>query len=202
MSENVAEQPPLPALTRALVGPPGKVLLPLVAVVGLLMLDHTSMPGGGSFTLLLAGLLLAVGTVVVWVARFAVGLLRSDGRPGLRRHWARWAAAPLMGVTVIALVFTGVPFEVRFALSESRLEQFARTVAADTKAVEHEDQWVGLYPLTSIGRVPGGARFLVSDTGLFDRYGFAWSPGGEPPEESHTGYTHLEGPWYVWESRF
>ncbi|MFI7466928.1 hypothetical protein [Nonomuraea sp. NPDC049646] len=202
MSENVAERPPLPALTRALVGPPGKVLLPLVAVVGLIMLDYTSMPGGGSFTLLLAGLVLAVVTVVVWVARFAVGLLRADGRPGLRRHWVRWTAAPLMGVTVTALVLTGVPSEVRFALSESALERFARTVAADTRAVEHEDQWVGLYPLTVIQRMPGGARFLVSDTGLFDQYGFAWSPGGEPPEESHTGYTHLEGPWYVWESRF
>ncbi|MER6512395.1 hypothetical protein ABT158_36685 [Nonomuraea sp. NPDC001636] len=202
MSENVAERPPLPALTRALVGPPGKVLLPLVAVAGLIVLDYTSVPGGGSLTLLLAGLALLVGTVVVWVARFAVGLLRSDGRPGLRRHWARWTAAPVMGVIMTALVFTRVPFEARFALSESELEQFARTVAADTTTVRREDQWVGLYPLTSIERLPGGARFLVSDTGFLDRYGFAWSPGGTPPEESHTAYTHLEGPWYVWESRF
>ncbi|MGW4410678.1 hypothetical protein ACWEJ6_42040 [Nonomuraea sp. NPDC004702] len=202
MSENAVERPPLPALTRALVGPPGKVLLPLVAVAGLIVLDYTSVPGGGSFTLLLAGLALFVGIAVVWVARFAVGLLRSDGRPGLRRHWVRWTAAPVMGVIVTALVFARVPFEARFALSESELEQFARTVAADTGTVRREDQWVGLFPLTSIERVSGGARFLVSDTGFIDRYGFAWSPGGTPPEESHTGYTHLEGPWYLWESRF
>ncbi|MFI9596983.1 hypothetical protein [Nonomuraea sp. NPDC052265] len=202
MSENVAGQPALPALTRTLVGPPGKVLLPLVAVVGLIVLNHSSMPGGGSFMLLLAGLALAVVTVVVWVARFTVALLRSEGRPGLRRHWVRWLAAPLMGVTVIALVFTGVPFSVRFALSEAGLEEFARTVAAEAGSVRHDDRWVGLYPLTSIERIEGGARFLVSDTGLLDMYGFAWSPGGEPPEESHTGYTHLEGPWYVWEARF
>ncbi|MFF4197808.1 hypothetical protein [Nonomuraea sp. NPDC001831] len=202
MSENAVERPPLPALTRALVGPPGKVLLPLVAVVGLIVLDYTSVPGGGSFTLLLAGLALAVGTAVVWVARFAVGLLRSDGRPGLRRHWVRWTAAPLMGVIVTALVLTGAPFSARFALSEPGLEQFARTVAADTGAVRREEQWVGLFPLTSIERVPGGARFLVSDTGFIDRYGFAWLPGGAPAEESHSEYTHLEGPWYVWESQF
>ncbi|MER6577235.1 hypothetical protein [Nonomuraea sp. NPDC001023] len=202
MSENAVERPPLPALTRALVGPPGKVLLPLVAVVGLIVLNYTSVPGGGSFTLLLAGLALFVGTAVVWVARFAVGLLRSDGRPGLRRHWVRWTAAPLMGVIVTALVLTGAPFNARFALSEPGLEQFARTVAADTGAVRREEQWVGLFPLTSIERVPGGARFLASDTGFIDRYGFAWLPGGAPAEESHSEYTHLEGPWYVWESRF
>ncbi|MFI6927488.1 hypothetical protein ACIBIZ_46680 [Nonomuraea spiralis] len=202
MSENTGTQPPLPALTQTLVGPPGRVLLPLVAVVGLIVLHHTSMPGGGPVMLLLAGLALAVGVGVVWIARFVVALLRSDGRPGLRRHWFRWVAAPLMGVIVGALVFTGAPFGVRFALSEAELEEFARTVAAERGPARYDDRWVGLYPLTAIGRMEGGARFLVSDTGLLDQYGFAWSPGGRPPEESHTAYTHLEGPWYIWESRF
>ncbi|MEV4353255.1 hypothetical protein [Nonomuraea sp. NPDC049625] len=202
MSDDATAQPPLPELTRILIGPPGKVLLPLVVLLALIILNHWSLPGGGPFPLVLTGLLLGLATVVVWTARFLVGLLRSDGRAGLRRHWLRWACAPVIGVAVVGLVYTDLPFAARFAFSEASLEQLARTVASGDEAGGHDDQWAGLYPLTSIERIEGGARFLVSDTGFLDRYGFAWSPGGEPPDESHTGYTHIRGPWYVWESRF
>ncbi|MEV0236566.1 hypothetical protein [Nonomuraea sp. NPDC050786] len=202
MSDNATAQPPLPDLTRILTGPPGKVLLPLVALLALIILNYFSLPGGGSLSLMLTGLMLGAATVIVWTARFVVGLLRSDGRSGLRRHWVRWACAPLMGVAVLGLVYADLPFTARFALSESSLEQVARTVASGGESAQHDDHWAGLYPLTSIERIDGGARFLVSDTGFLDHYGFAWSPGGEPPDESHTGYTHIRGPWYVWESRF
>ncbi|MEV4114548.1 hypothetical protein [Nonomuraea sp. NPDC049695] len=202
MSDNATAQPPLPELTRILIGPPGKVLLPLVALLALIILNYWSLPGGGSLSLMVTGLMLGLATVVVWTARFVVGLLRSDGRSGLRRHWVRWACAPVMGVAVVGIVFADLPFTARFALSESSLEQVARTVASGDESTEYDDQWAGLYPLTSIERIEGGARFLVSDTGFLDHYGFAWSPGGEPSDESHTGYTHIRGPWYIWESRF
>ncbi|WP_433437577.1 hypothetical protein [Nonomuraea sp. CA-141351] len=202
MSDDATTQPPLPELTRILTGPPGKVLLPLVALLALVILNAWSTPGGGLFPLILLGPMLGLATIVVWTARFVVALLRFDGRSGLRRHWVRWACAPVIGMTVVGLVYADLPFTARFALSEASLERFARTVTSGAESAEHTDQWVGLYPLTSIERIEGGARFLVSGSGFLDHYGFAWSPGGEPPAESHTGYTHLEGPWYVWESRF
>ncbi|MBT2233847.1 hypothetical protein [Nonomuraea sp. NEAU-A123] len=202
MSETTTAPPPLPELTRVLIGPPGWVLHSLVALAGLIILNDYSLPGGGGFIGLLLGLAIALCTVIVWTARFGVGLLRSDGRPRLRRHWPRWLTAPIMGVAVIGLVYFDVPSTARFALSESSLEDFARTVASQAEETEIGDTWVGLYPLTSIEPNEGGARFLVSGTGFLDQYGFAWSPKGPPPEESHTGYTHMDGPWYLWVSKF
>ncbi|MEZ0071075.1 hypothetical protein [Planotetraspora sp. GP83] len=199
--DDAAEQPRLPALTRVLTGPPGRVLLPLVALAGLILLHDRSLPGGGPIAIFLLGLLIAFIAVIVWIPRFGVGLLRSDGRPGLLKHWARWAAAPVMGLAVAGLVHFDVPFTARFALSEASLERVARAVATGTEP-ESGDRWVGLYPVTSIERIEGGARFLVSDTGFLDQYGFAWSPKAPPTEESRTVYTHMDGPWYVWESRW
>jgi hypothetical protein len=132
------------------------------------------------------------GWLLIAVAAVA-GLL------ALHHDWVRWAVAPAMGVAVIALAYADVPFNARFALSEASLERFAQSVASGAK---HGDQWVGLYPLTWSERIDGGARFLVSETGFLDSYGFAWIPNGRPAEESRTEYTHIEGPWYVWEHRF
>ncbi|WP_336210938.1 hypothetical protein [Nonomuraea sp. LPB2021202275-12-8] len=83
-------------------------------------------------------------------------------------------------MVVIGLMHFDVPYTARFALSEASLESFARTVAA-RGGPESDSQWVGLYPLTSIERIEGGARFLVSHTGFLDQYGFAWIPQGAPP---------------------
>jgi hypothetical protein len=200
--ENATPPPALPALTRILIGPPGKVLLPLVALPALVMLYDSSMPGGGPFELVLLGMGLAYGTMIVWVARFVVALFRSDGRAMLRRHWMRWTAAPVMAVAVIGLVSADLPFEARFALSESGLESLARTVASSPASTDHPDQWAGLYSLTSIDRTEDGARFLISGTGFLNRYGFAWSPKGRPAAESNTDYTHIQGPWYIWEMQW
>jgi hypothetical protein len=178
------------------------MLIPLIALSGLIILNDRSMPGGGPFALAMLGLALTFGTITVWIPRFVVALLRSDGRPGLRRYWIRWASGPIMAAAVIGLMYFDLPFTARFALSETNLERFAQAIASGPESAEHADQWVGLYPLTSIERIEGGARFLVSGTGFLDQYGFAWSPKGLPPDETHTGYTHLHGPWYVWESRW
>ncbi|MGN9786054.1 hypothetical protein ACTMTF_31820 [Nonomuraea sp. ZG12] len=202
MPENATLQPPLPALTRILIGPPGKVLLPLTVLVALIILNGTSMPGGGPLELMLLGLGLTYGMVIVWVARFVVALFRSDGRPMLRRHWVRWAAAPVLAGAVIGSVYADLPFKARFALSESSLESFARTVASSPESTDHADQWVGLYPLTSISRTADGAHFLVSGTGFLSQYGFGWSPKAPPAQESHTDYTHIQGPWYIWEMQW
>ncbi|MEV8630628.1 hypothetical protein AB0395_03135 [Streptosporangium sp. NPDC051023] len=86
-----------------LIGPPGRVLLPVTALAALLLLYGDSVPGGYFMTSIL-GVLLALGVAVVWTPRFLVGLFRADGRPGLYRHWPRWAVVPLAGVAVVALL--------------------------------------------------------------------------------------------------
>jgi hypothetical protein len=76
--ENATAQPPLPALTRILIGPPGKLLIPVAALVGLIALNHASMPGGGPLEWALLGIVLLLGTAIALFARFVVALLRSD----------------------------------------------------------------------------------------------------------------------------
>lgn len=198
----VTEPVPLSPLTRVLIGPPGWVLLPVVGVAAVALLHAVSVPGGdliwGFF-----GSVVAFCAVVVWAPRFVVALLRSDGRPGLRRHWVRWAAAPVMGVAVVASAYSGLAGDVRFALSESGLEAYAREVAAGGETGWDERSWVGLYPLERAEPLEnGGARFVVSDTGFLNRYGFAWSPKGPPEEGTGGGYEHIRGPWYVWEEEW
>ncbi|GAA4231004.1 hypothetical protein FHR32_005706 [Streptosporangium album] len=145
----------------------------------------------------LFGGFLGLVIVIVWTPRFVVTLLCADGRPGLRRYWARWAAAPLMGVIVTGLVHFDVPYTARFALSETSLERYARAVAAGTEP-ETQEKMVGLFPLVSVERTDTGARFLVRGTGFLGSYGFAWSPVAEPPGGDEGDYEHLRGHWYEW----
>ncbi|TYB65433.1 hypothetical protein FXF51_19695 [Nonomuraea sp. PA05] len=199
---DAASTPALAPLLRTLARPPGWWLLGFVTAVWLILVNSLSLPGGGPFRLLMLTVPLALGTITVWTARLAAALARRDGRAGLRRHWARWAAAPVLGVSVIAMAYTDLPFSVRFALSEASLERYARTVASRPDSVR-ESRWVGLFPLQDAEAIEGGgARFLVRDSGFLDRFGFAWSPAGMPPDESHTGYERIGGAWYRWTSRF
>ncbi|GAA2897025.1 hypothetical protein GCM10010517_62060 [Streptosporangium fragile] len=192
----------LPPLTRALVGPPGRWLLPGFALTGLLLLYGSSIPGGHFLAQLLGGsLVLILGCG--WVSRFVVGLLRADGRSGLRRHWVRWAAAPAMVAAVAALIGAGAPMDARFALSEASMERLARAVSAGTHTGDGEG-WVGLFPVSSVDRVEGGVSFTLEDVGFVTRHGFAWRPGGPPAyddgnhDDGDFVYRHIRGPWYEW----
>ncbi|MFB9878059.1 hypothetical protein ACFFMN_08955 [Planobispora siamensis] len=189
-------EPRLPRLTRALIGPPGRWLLPLSALTGLLLLYSVSAPGG-YFGLALLGGILALTLAVVWIPRFVVGLARADGRPGLRRHWVRWAAVPLMAAVVAGLGSAGVPQDVRFALSRASMEQVAHAVSTGAEP-EGGGRQIGLFSVSSVVRTGGGVSFGLRDTGFLDTHGFAWFPAGAPPQEPETSYEHLEGPWYEW----
>ncbi|MDF5751926.1 hypothetical protein P3X83_04795 [Spongiactinospora sp. TRM90649] len=185
-------------IIRALISPPGIVMLPIVALTGLLVLASVSLPGG-SFDLLLPSMFLVPCAAALWLARFAAALAHLEGRRGIRRHWIRWAAAPVMGVAVIGLVLTGTPMDARFALSRPSLDTLVQDVTAGPTPAVQPDQRAGLYSLTGIERTATGVRFLIRDTGFYGSQGFAWSPGGPPPREDDSFYTHYQGPWYRWE---
>ncbi|GAA3443763.1 hypothetical protein [Planomonospora venezuelensis] len=189
-------EPRLPLLTRALIGPPGLLLLPVCALTGLLLLYGVSVPGG-YFGLLLLGGFAGLLLTVVWLPRFVVGLIREDGRPGLRRHWVRWAAAPVMAAAVIGLVAFDVPWTVRFAASEASLERVAKDVSAGAEP-EGGTRWIGLVQVSSVTRADGGVAFRLADAGFLDSHGLVWSPEGAPQENAPSTYEHLDGPWYEW----
>ncbi|MBG0827495.1 hypothetical protein HS041_06935 [Planomonospora sp. ID67723] len=189
-------EPRLPWLTRTLTGPPGWLLLPAAALTGLLLLYGVSVPGGYFGPTLLGGFAFLV-LAIVWLPRFLVGLIRADGRPGLRRHWIRWAAAPAMAAAVAGLVHAGVPWQVRFALSEASMERLARAVSTGAEPGSG-GRWAGLLPVSSVTKIGGGVSFQLDGAGFLDTHGLAWIPAGSPPEAPETSYEHLRGPWYEW----
>lgn len=194
-----SREPRLPTLTRVLIGPPGRWLIPVTALAGLLLMDAVSVPGGYFMTMILS-VFTFLGVAVVWAPRLIVGLFRSDGRPGLRRHWLRWASVPLIGALTLGLVWPGVPYTARFALSESSMEHLAREIMAGREG-ESGGRWVGLFSMSSIQRADGAVLFSVRDTGFLDQYGFAWSPDGGPWLENGE-YTHIKGAWYEWRESY
>ncbi|MEU8266110.1 hypothetical protein AB0B89_03000 [Sphaerisporangium sp. NPDC049002] len=191
-----------PVLVRVLTGPPGASLLGATALTGLLTLYAFSVPGG----YFLATLAAMAGTCVlgiVWIPRFVVAALRRDGRPGLRRHWARWIAVPVIGAVVVGLVMLDLPFRARFVVSQPHLTRLAQAVNSGTEPERQGGRRVGLFPVDNVQRFGGGILFDIEGAGFLDSHGIAWSPRGEPgPGED--GYDriqceHLTGPWYTWE---
>ncbi|MBB2909192.1 hypothetical protein FHS43_000438 [Streptosporangium becharense] len=196
----------LPPLTRVLVGPPGRWLLPGFALTGLMLLYGASVPGG-YFLMQMFGGLLALVLAIVWMSRFVVGLLRADGRAGLRRHWVRWAVPPVISAAVIGLLSVDAPLTARFRLSEASLERVAREVAAG-RHPERDEQWIGLFHVSAIHQHEAGASFLVKGAGFLNREGFTWSPAGKPDAnrdgygDGENYYRHIHGPWYRWTEGF
>ncbi|WP_424527901.1 hypothetical protein ACOZ38_00625 [Sphaerisporangium viridialbum] len=189
-----------PVLVRALTGSPGALLLGATAVTGSLTLYAFSAPGG-YFLEMVAAMAATYVLGIVWIPRFVVAALRRDGRPGLRRHWARWIAVPIAGALVAGLVVLDMPFRARFAFSEPHFTRLAQAVASGTEPGLRDSRWVGLFPVDNVQRLGGGILFDIEGTGFLDGYGIAWSPKGEPgPGEDgydRVRYEHLEGPWYT-----
>ncbi|GAA3673442.1 hypothetical protein GCM10022224_042090 [Nonomuraea antimicrobica] len=133
----------------------------------------------------------ALALVPYWVA-LAVAWSWMLG-PG--RGWARWMFVPLALVLgTVLLVKVDAPLRARFALSESSLERHALSARSEYDS----DRWWGLYFVGDVEKIPGGARFMVTELTINWRwYGFAYLPGRAPaPEEG--SYEHFTGPWYIW----
>ncbi|NRQ31459.1 hypothetical protein HII36_06335 [Nonomuraea sp. NN258] len=151
----------------------------------------TSLPGTDFGLVMLLGPAWLV-FVPVWAALFIFTFV---GRWGcLRREWPRWTVAPLAVVLAGALIQWGVPVQVRFELSRAALDRFATSVARG--APPPDGGWIGLYPVLSAERVPGGASFTIEGAGGFlEAYGLVWKPGGGLNPDDHR---RIDGDWYVW----
>ncbi|WP_162642156.1 hypothetical protein [Streptosporangium sp. 'caverna'] len=143
-----------------------------------------STPGLSYWALLLALYWLALA--ITWSALLGEG---ARGR-------APWMFVPLVLVLgTVLLVTVDAPFRARFALSESSLERYARSVRDDD---DGRDRWRGLYRVNRVEKIPRGARFMVTSLTMDWRsYGFAYIPDRVPgPDEAW--YEHFKGPWYIW----
>ncbi|WP_125643073.1 hypothetical protein [Nonomuraea sp. WAC 01424] len=164
-------------------------------LLGLGTIYATSVPGWHFMWLMLVG----VGWLlfgVTWLIVLGVALLRRARLVALRRNWTFWAVPPLVVALVGSLVYVGAPVRMRFELSRSSLDHFAKTVSEGTPPGKRN--WIGLYPVEYLEGSRRAFGFMIEDTGFFGSYGFAWSPNGEPDIDAPGYYRHFDGQWYLW----
>ncbi|WP_214415338.1 hypothetical protein [Sphaerisporangium fuscum] len=97
---------------RILAAPPGLPLLGATAADALLLLYDASAPGG-YFNVFLLTFFGTPAIIAIWILRLAIAVARRDGRRGLQRHWARWAALPIAGALAIGAVHLDIPLRTR-----------------------------------------------------------------------------------------
>ncbi len=180
-------------------GPPGVLFYAIVVAAIVFAIDTNSR---SSFVQLMLAVPIWLAIAVAWLVRFLVALGNTRGR--MRpAHWARWLAIPLAMGVVFAVTRTDALVRARFDLSRAALDDVAGEIEAGGSL---ERGWVGLYDVGTAERTANGFWFVVDDSGL-GRWGFAYSPDGEPMESEDTysplwtgaWFEHFDGPWWTFE---
>ncbi|MEU8251952.1 hypothetical protein [Nonomuraea sp. NPDC048916] len=180
---------------RAPINVSGKAWGTAAVLLGLGTIYATSAPGGHFTWLMLFG----VGWLLyglVWSVVLGAVIVRRGRLAALRRNWPAWAVPPLVVVLVGSLVYVGAPVRMRFELSRSSLDHFAKSVSEG--APPGKRNWIGLYPVEYLEGSRRAFGFMIEDTGFFGSYGLAWSSNGEPDIDAPGFYRHFDGPWYIW----
>jgi hypothetical protein len=173
-------------------------LLLRVAWIGLLgalvclTLYAYSVPGGyfGPTIVALWGWVLVGAS---WLVSVATRVLR---RRGLVRGDA---VVPVLVLVLGALLVFDAPLQARYRLSRSAMNTAAKRVVAHPERARTIHR-IGLWRTNRVERIPGGMRFTVAGAWFFDEHGFAYSPHGRPAKVgAEDVYTHLDGPWYLWD---
>jgi hypothetical protein len=130
-----------------------------------------------------------------WLVRL-IAMLFAAGPRQVVSNWGRWAIPALIVLVAAALIWVGAPLHARLALSRGAMDEMAtyviRTGSTDVPGV------VGLFDVEEVNAPEWGMRFIVGACFL-DRCGFAYSPDGPPPARGENSYSHIDGPWYLWD---
>lgn len=170
----------------------------LAILAGVLASLATSVPGADTRLFLLA-----VGVfLVASVSALAAAYVWQRGRKAGRRSVGVLVLAAVVLAGTVAAVHADLPLLVRFELSRSSLEAIVAQPSVS-------DGQVGLFVIRDYTRTDYGARFTISEGGLIEEWGLAYSPAGppgppivDPVPVGTREYRHLDGPWYVWELPF
>jgi hypothetical protein len=181
------------------------VLLVALLMITLAMLGWTVSFPGVPFGWIALSLLSGVVCVVL-----TVGLLR--------RHAGRVNPLLVLGSVVVTVALgvgvavSDTPRSLRFQASRPALE---RVVAGHVPPSFADRETfgrfpgecppgIGAYAIVDCRAFPGGFLFLQRENAVTDDSGIAWIPDGPPRQGSGnfgldpSGFTHLDGPWYVW----
>ena len=125
---------------------------------------------------------------------FAHRKIRPDDSPD---RWLVQKLNPTLLALAVVLCLTGAPFYLRFYLSKSSLSAYVANLAVQTNSRDHKR--VGLFLVRETETRDGTVRLITSDDGMLDRAGLVFSPRGKPERVGEDNYTHLTGPWWLWQ---
>jgi hypothetical protein len=149
----------------------------------------------GYYVLPLAGATLVAALLgVVMIVRFS---LLQRRRPPTSEAKRAWLTSLALGIAIVFVSLGTMPLELRFRLSEDAMVQLARDVL-DERRDPAGIEWVGLWKVKDVERIPGGVRFLVEGAGLFNQHGFLYVTNGLPPPDAK----YYDSGWYTWSTDF
>ncbi|MFI6803298.1 hypothetical protein [Streptosporangium canum] len=180
--------------------PPGWRFFTAAAIAAFINLWWSSVPfpyaEGGVFGLFVWGPL-----VLYWLIRLSVAMVTGWRTLSMRRL-LRWLPTPLIVLGVWGVIHLDGSFSARFALSQSSMEQYARSIIDGGGRTDPGCRWAGLYHVCGhyAGEEEGApptAQLNVTDWPLGASRCFTWTPNGQPrPEDHEYGLRHLTGPWW------
>ena len=187
-----AAEPPRP-LTHRIANAVALLVTGVWGVSSLLMGSNAGLTMGAGMWLVGGFFVLMIGWLIS---------LRRSARPavklGLSRR-ARRYLAPLFVAFCALTILVGLPFRIRFALSEDDLQQYAQEV---TKS---PPPWglaqpvpVGLFDVQQVEVLPKGVVRMITTTCGLDDCGIVYSPNGPPPVVGEDSYTEIGGGWWTW----
>lgn len=126
---------------------------------------------------------------LVWVIRLIEALMR--------RHPSKWfLAAPALAAVTTLVITSGAPQTMRWDISQSALEQTAKTLPRNTDYGSYNRR-VGLYLIESWERSPDGAISLTTadEVDLFTGLVLVYYPPGTPVLQPNVDIHRLDERW-------
>jgi len=187
-------------LDAAMMAPPGRLFHLACTAAVLLSVVSASVPGG--FILAFLGAFLGWALLAgVWtlrsVASFWVNWRCHEPLLGLAGSRWRWLVCPALAMMTLVLVASHAPIYPMYWLSRPAMDRVAQQAFQTTTDLSPIRQ-IGLYPVDSVERIPGGVRFAIRGGGFVNRAGFACFNSGAPAATRRNQYQHRSDNWYRW----
>jgi hypothetical protein len=115
-----------------------------------------------------------------------------------------WLLAPVVVLSMFAIIATGVPRSIRMQVDEPALTRFAQDVVTGTgptlPAYFDVGLMIGSIPIYAAYDYDGALRLVTAEVGYLGDSDaeLAYFPDANPPPEGR--YEHLVGAWYRWSS--
>lgn len=168
--------------------PPRLIFHTFLLLTALTLIWSASLPGW-SFDSFLLGATATFILGLIWVIRLIEALMR--------RRPSKWfLAAPALAALAALIIASGVPQAMRWNMSQSALEQTAKTLPRDTDYGSYNRR-VGLYTIESWERSTDGSIYLTTadEVGLFTGLVLVYSPPGTPLPQPGVNVHRLDERW-------